>query len=186
VSDPGGAVVPNVVVTATNTGNGQERSATSSGDGTYTISLLPPGTYTVKFSAAGFKTAEVGPVTITVTETPVLNRALEIGSQTEQVTVEANAETVQTSNATLGTVISTRTVTDLPLNTRNYTNLLALSAGVNSTTSSLKGMPRRWTIISFIICLKTGCSAGNRSPNCPVGSEETTSRIKASSETTLP
>ena len=136
VTDPGGAVVPNVVITATNTGSGQERSATSSGDGTYTISLLPPGTYTVKFSAAGFKTAEVGPVTITVTETPVLNRALEIGSQTEQVTVEANAETVQTSNATLGTVISTRTVTDLPLNTRNYTNLLALSAGVNSTVNN--------------------------------------------------
>ena len=102
MSDPGGAVVPNVVITATNTGSGQERSANSSGDGTYTISLLPPGTYTVKFSAGGFKTAEVGPVTITVTETPVLNSALEIGSRTEQVTVEANDETVQTSNATLG------------------------------------------------------------------------------------
>lgn len=136
VTDPGGAVVPNVVVTATNTGSGQERSVTSSGDGSYTISLLPPGTYKVKFSASGFKTAEVGPVTITVTETPVLNRALEIGAQTEQVTVEANAETVQTSNATLGTVVSTKVVTDLPLNTRNYTNLLALSAGVNSTVNN--------------------------------------------------
>ncbi len=136
VTDPTGGVVPNVSIVATNTGSGQERSVTSSADGSYTLSLLPPGTYRVKFSAAGFKTAEVGPVTITVTETPVLNRVLEVGSQTEQVTVEANVETVQTSNATLGTVISTRTVTDLPLNTRNYTNLLALSAGVNSTVNN--------------------------------------------------
>ena len=118
------------------TANGLERSATSSGDGSYTLSLLPPGTYKVRFSAAGFKTAEVGSVTVTVTETPVLNRTLEIGSQTEEITVEATAEAVQTTNATLGTVVSTRTVTDLPLNTRNYTNLLALSAGVNSTVNN--------------------------------------------------
>ncbi len=136
VLDPGGAAVPNVTVAVTNTGSGQERTVMTGGDGSYTVSLLPPGTYKVRFSATGFKTAEVGPVTITVTETPVLNRVLEIGSQTEQVTVQANAEVVQASNATLGTVVSTRTVTDLPLNTRNYTNLLALSAGVNSTVNN--------------------------------------------------
>jgi hypothetical protein len=136
VTDPGGAVLPRVTVAVTNIGSGQERSAVSGADGSYTVTLLPPGAYKVRFSASGFKTAEVGPVTITVTETPVLNRTLEIGSQTEQVTVEANAEAVQASNATLGTVVSTRTVTDLPLNTRNYTNLLALSAGVNSTVNN--------------------------------------------------
>jgi hypothetical protein len=136
VADPGGAAVPNVTVTVTNTGSGQERTVTTAGDGSYKVGLLPPGAYQVRFSATGFKTASVGPVTVTVTETPVLNRVLEIGSQTEQVTVEANAEAVQTTNATLGTVVSIRTVTDLPLNTRNYTNLLALSAGVNSTVNN--------------------------------------------------
>src|SRR5581483_5056963 len=68
VTDPAGAVVPNVAITAINSGNGQERSAASSSDGRYTIGLLPPGSYMVRFSAPGFKTAEVGPVTITVTE----------------------------------------------------------------------------------------------------------------------
>jgi len=132
VTDPAGAVVPNVTVTANPTSGGQERTATTGADGNYTIGLLPPGTYRVRFAAAGFKTAEVGPVSVNVTETPVLNRALEIGAQTEEVTVEANAEAVQTSNATLGTVVESKAVTDLPLNTRNYTNILALSAGVSA------------------------------------------------------
>jgi hypothetical protein len=108
VSDPTGSVVPNVTVTVTNTGSGQARTAVSAADGSYTVGLLPPGNYRVQFSALGFKSAGVGPVTITVTETPVLNRVLEVGSQTEQVTVEANAEVVQASNATLGTVVSTK------------------------------------------------------------------------------
>ena len=136
VTDPSGATVPNVTVTATNTGNGQARTAQTGSDGSFTISLLPPGAYKVRFSAPGFKTSDVGPVNVAVTETPVLNRALEVGAQAEQVTVEATAETVQTTNATLGTVVSTQTVTDLPLNTRNYTNILALSAGVNSTVNN--------------------------------------------------
>jgi len=103
VTDPSGAVVPSVTVTATNTGNGQARTAQTGSDGSFTIGLLPPGAYKVRFSAPGFKTSEVGPVSVAVTETPVLNRALEVGAQAEQVTVEATAETVQTTNATLGT-----------------------------------------------------------------------------------
>ena len=67
VTDPAGAVVPNVAVTVTNTGSGLARSATSGTDGNYTVSLLPPGMYKVRFSASGFKTAEVGPVAISVT-----------------------------------------------------------------------------------------------------------------------
>ena len=136
VTDPAGASAPNVSVTAINEGSGQERAAQTGLDGSYTLTLLPPGTYRVRFSATGFKTAEVRPVIITVTEKPVLNRTMELGAQAEEITVEAIAETVQSSNATLGTVINTRTVVDLPLNTRNYTNLLALSAGVNATVNN--------------------------------------------------
>src|SRR5579871_3451595 len=59
VTDPTGAVIPNVTVTATNADTGQERTATTSAAGAYTISLLPPGTYRVKFAASGFKAVEV-------------------------------------------------------------------------------------------------------------------------------
>ena len=133
VTDATGAVVPNVTVTATNTDTGQVRTGTTSADGFYKFALLPPGTYRVKFEAAGFKASEVPSVTVVVTETGVLDGHLEVGTQTERVTVEGQTETIQTSNATLGTVMSSQTVSGLPLTTRNYTNLIGLSAGANSS-----------------------------------------------------
>jgi hypothetical protein len=133
VTDASGAVVPNVTVTATNTDTGQVRTDSTSADGSYKFALLPPGTYRVKFEAAGFKASEVPSVTVVVTETGVLDGHLEVGTQTEQVTVEGQTETLQTSNATLGTVMSSQTVSGLPLTTRNYTNLIGLSAGANSS-----------------------------------------------------
>jgi len=132
VTDPTGAVVPNVTVTVTNADTGQARTATTDAAGTYKLGLLPPGGYRVKFEATGFKTIEVPSITINVTETNVLDRRVEVGSQAQEVTVQGGeVENVQTSNAAVGTVMTARTVTDLPLTTRNYTNLLGLSAGAN-------------------------------------------------------
>jgi hypothetical protein len=90
----------------------------------------------VRFSAAGFKTSEVGAVTLSVTETPTLDRTLEVGAQSEQVTVEATAETLQTESSTLGTTVGSKTVTALPLSNRNYTQVLGLSAGVNASVTN--------------------------------------------------
>src|ERR1700758_2784321 len=132
VTDAGGGVVPSAAVTLTSTGTNQTRSVMTGADGVYKFSLLPPGTYRVRFSATGFKTAEVSPVVVTVTETPVLDRTLEVGSQSEQVTVESQVETLQTATSTLGNTVGTRTVTELPLSSRNYTQIIALSAGTNS------------------------------------------------------
>ena len=143
VTDPTGAVVPNVTVTLTSSDTNQARTANTGADGTYKFGLLPPGTYRIRFAAPGFKTSEIGGVTINVTETPTLDRALEVGQQSEQVTVEASVETVQTASSTLGTVVGSRAVTALPLSTRNYTQILGLSAGVsgsvNNATSLGKG-----------------------------------------------
>src|SRR5579862_9620685 len=141
VTDPSGGVISGATVTATNLATGQSRSATTDGNGSYRFSLLPPGNYDVKFSASGFKTAEVPSVTVNVTETPVLNRSLEIGAQTQQVTVESTAETIQTQNATVGGLVSGDTVTDLPLSTRNYTQVIDLSPGVvaNVATATAVG-----------------------------------------------
>src|SRR6185369_6173560 len=95
VTDSTGAVVPNVVITASSNATGQERTATTGTDGTYRLELLPPGNYRMKFSAPGFKTAELASVDVVVTEIATLDRALEVGQQSEQVTVEANVETIQ-------------------------------------------------------------------------------------------
>jgi len=141
VTDPSGAVIVGASVAAENIGTGAERSTTTDSSGTYKLSLLPPGNYHVKFSAQGFKTAEVSPVTVSVTETAVVNHGLELGAQTERVTVEATVVTVQTENATNGGVVSSHEVTSLPLVSRNYTQIINLSPGVvaNATTASAVG-----------------------------------------------
>ena len=136
VSDPSGGVIAGATVTATNLGTGQSRTTTTDANGAYRFSLLPPGNYDVKFSASGFKTADVPSITVDVTETPTLNRALEIGAQSQQVTIEATAETVQTQNATVGGLVAGQTVTELPLSTRNYTQVIDLSPGVTANVAT--------------------------------------------------
>ncbi len=132
LKDSSGAVVPNATVTATNIATGQVRNSTTDTDGTYRFGLLPPGDYRLKFEAAGFNAVEVPSVTITVTETSVLDQSLQVGVQTQQVEVRAEAEAVQTANSTVGTVINSQSITDLPLTSRNYTTLLGLSSGANA------------------------------------------------------
>ena len=132
VTDPTGAVVPGVSVMIVSLETNQTRTTATGGDGAYKFSLLPPGNYSVRFSASGFKTSEVSSVTVNVTETPVLDRTLEVGAQSEQVTVEATTELLQTASSTLGTTVGSQTVTELPLSSRNYTQILALSAGTNT------------------------------------------------------
>ena len=131
VTDPTGAVIPGVTVTATHTGTGLERTVVTREDGSYRFSLLPPGAYRVRFTNSGFKTAEVPSVTVNVEATPVLNQVIQVGGQTEVVEVEAQAEILQTATSTLGTVIAGRDISNLPLTSRNYTQILGLSAGVS-------------------------------------------------------
>ncbi len=132
LTDPSGALVPNVAVTLTNVDTGQVRTQTTGADGSYRFALIPPGKYNVRFSAAGFKVEEVPSITVNVAETPVLNRSLEVGQQSESVTVEAQAALLQTADSTLGTVITGTTITEMPLASRNYTQILGLEAGASS------------------------------------------------------
>ena len=142
VTDASGASIPNATVTLTSQGTGQERTATTGGDGTYRFPLLPPGAYKLKFSANGFKGAEANNITVNVTESPVFDQKLEVGTATEQVTVEANVESLQTASSAMGTVVGSATATSIPLTTRNYTNLLGLSAGANASVNNATGLGR--------------------------------------------
>ena len=132
VTDPSGGVIGGATVVLTSADTNQARTTTSGADGSYKFTLLPPGNYRVRFTANGFKGTEVPSITINVTETPVLNRALEVGAQTEQITVEATTETIQAASSTLGTTVTGDRITELPLTSRNYTQILGLSAGAVS------------------------------------------------------
>jgi Carboxypeptidase regulatory-like domain/TonB-dependent Receptor Plug Domain len=137
ITDPSGAVVAGATVTATNLGTGQTRETVTDASGLYRISQLAPGNYSLKFSAAGFKTDEVPSVAVNITETPTVNRTLVIGTQSQEVTVNATTvATVQTENATVGALVSSETVTDLPLSTRNYTQIIDLSPGVGANVAT--------------------------------------------------
>jgi hypothetical protein len=141
ITDPSGGVIAGASVTATNLATGQSRTATTDSNGVYKVSLLPPGNYSVKFSASGFKTVEVPSVKVNVTETQLLDKSLEVGAQSQQITVESNVETIQAQNATVGGLVSGDTVTELPLSTRNYTQVIDLSPGViaNVATATAVG-----------------------------------------------
>jgi hypothetical protein len=134
VTDPSGAVIAGSTVTLTN-GATVTRKQTTDANGSYTFGLLPPGDYKVSISAPGFKTAEVPSVKVNVSETGVLSQPLQVGEQTQQVQVSANAEVIQTETSTLGGVVGTQTITDLPLVTRNYQQILSLSPGVEASVS---------------------------------------------------
>jgi hypothetical protein len=140
--DSSGAVVPNATVTVTSIGTAQVRTTTTSGDGTYKVGLLPPGNYSLKFEAAGFNSLEVPSVTVVVTETAVLDQTLQVGAQTQQVEVRAETEAVQTASSTVGNVVSSQTMTAMPLTSRNYTNLLGLAAGANASVFNAANLGR--------------------------------------------
>jgi len=135
ITDASSAVIAGATVTATNTDNGQSRTVSTGTDGTYNFGLLLPGTYKVMISATGFKQEEVT-VTVAVTEVANISRRLALGSQAEAITVEATAADLQTGTSALGTVVSTRIVSALPLTTRNYTDILGLSAGANGSVAN--------------------------------------------------
>src|SRR5712691_3778541 len=144
VTDSSNSAIPSATVTATNTGNGQSRVTTTGESGSYRFSLLQPGAYRVKFEAPGFGVIEVPSVQIDVTETPVLDRSLSVASETQTVTVDASAEIIQTASSTLGNVVGSTTVSALPLSTRNYVNLVAMSAGANADVNNATGLGKGW------------------------------------------
>lgn len=143
VTDPSGAAVASAKVTLTSLATGQTRAATTGPNGDYRFSLLPPGNYKLDFGASGFKTASVPSIAVVTTETATVNQALEVGSVTQTVTVESNAQVLQTESATLGGTVSGARINALPMANGNYTEILSLSpgtsVGVDNATALGKG-----------------------------------------------
>ena len=129
VSDSTGAVVPNASVTLVSEQLGFRRAATTNVAGSYSFPDLSPGVYNISAEADGFKTTVVPGVRLYVGISGVQDLMLHLGSVSEQVSVSAAAPLLRQDTAEIGTVIEGKTLTEIPLNGRNFLQLNLLSPG---------------------------------------------------------
>ena len=139
VTDPNGAIVTQATVTLTNTQTGEVRTAQSDDNGSYTFTLIQPGTYDLSVKAGGFKEYLSKGLQLSVNDRKTINIPLETGAVTESVTVTTEAPLIQTT-PTVGDVVENRRVVELPLNNRNFMQLLTLVPGVTSSGTSEIGI----------------------------------------------
>ena len=130
VEDKTGAVVVNASVTLRNLETSVAMNTLSNGSGTYAIVSITPGRYTIEASAPGFGAEKVPEFTLTVGQSATFNFSLTAGATTSVVDVQDAPPLLETTTANLGTVIGRQQVDDLPLNGRNFTQLLQLTPGV--------------------------------------------------------
>jgi hypothetical protein len=135
VSDPSGAAVVGAKVIATNLNTGLTRETTTANDGGYVFPLVPVGVYSVTVEAQGFRRFEQRGVEVRTDASASVPLSLQLGSATQSVTVEANAQMVQTQSGALSEVVSQRKIIELPLNGRNAAALVLLTPGTADTTS---------------------------------------------------
>jgi hypothetical protein len=126
VKDESGSAVPNAEAVLLNHATGQLQTAQTDSSGTFLFSLLTPGTYELKLSGAGFKTARMPQVVVNVSEVPVVEAILEPGEPSE--TADCRCRVTAASPST-GTLVDQKTITAVPLNTRNFTQVLSMSSG---------------------------------------------------------
>jgi len=127
VLDSTGAAVPGTTVTLVNHATNQTQTTTTDANGRYGFSLLPTGTYGVNFSAQGFKTSQFASVAVNVSEVPVLDVQLEAGESTQQMVCQCRVS--ETATSSTGTLVDNKTITAVPLTTRNLTQVLSMSSG---------------------------------------------------------
>ncbi len=139
ITDPAGAVVTMATITLTNTKTGEVRTMQSDDNGSYTFTQIQPGTYDMSVRAQGFKEYLSKALEISVNDRKTINVPLETGVVTESVIVTAEAPLIQTS-ATVGDVVENRRVVELPLNNRNFMQLLTLVPGVTGSGTSEIGI----------------------------------------------
>jgi outer membrane receptor protein involved in Fe transport len=131
VTDPNGAAVPGVTVTATNQETALAKSTAADDSGNYRIIFLPPGKYRVTTSGAqGFAPADYGNVTVTVGSQTPLDIQLRVGATTTMVDIAAGGQVVETTQTSVSTTINQKSIENLPINGRNFQDFATLSPGV--------------------------------------------------------
>src|SRR5690349_4343968 len=130
VKDPSGAVLPGAEVKATSTSLAIDRTTTTNEEGFYRITALPAGNYTITASARGFANSTIQNVELTINRTIALDIQLEVGSVTGQINVTAETVLIDPTTAATGSTVTPRQIQDMPVNGRNYLDLLQLVPGV--------------------------------------------------------
>ena len=133
VTDPSGAVVPNVEVTAVNTGTGLKLTVRTDGAGFYSFPELPIGTYDIVVHQTGFKEFHQTGIVIHANSAIRVDAKLQVGAAQEKVVVSSSAVHVETASTQMGEVITGSHIENMPLGDRGYTSLMTLQPGVAAT-----------------------------------------------------
>jgi hypothetical protein len=136
VRDPGGAVITEATVVLHNRDTNLDRVAVTNGVGAYVMPNVAPGNYDLKVSKTGFGSTVNSAINLVVNQTATYDFTLKAGGVAEIVNVQANAITLETSTSELGVAVVKEQVNDLPLNGRNFTQLLNLTPGVSTVNVS--------------------------------------------------
>src|SRR5271166_6055783 len=136
VSDPSGLAVPNAKITLKGSATGATRELTSNQQGLYSIPALPPGSYDITLDATGFQSLHQAGILLQVDQRATLNITLSIGSTFESITVEGVAPLLNSTDASVSTVIGNRFIENMPLNGRSFSSLIDLTPGVVLTPSN--------------------------------------------------
>ncbi|SPF54084.1 TonB-dependent receptor plug [Candidatus Sulfopaludibacter sp. SbA4] len=147
VTDSSKAVMPGVRVLARGKTVDVQRESTTNGSGDYALPFLPPGDYEIEFSHDGFATV-MEKATLHVTERIAVNATLQPSSVSERVEVSAAGDVLQTETAALGRAVDGRAINQLPLSSRNFTQLLSLSPGTSGALNDATALGRGTQIIS--------------------------------------
>src|SRR5882724_11738653 len=139
VTDSSGASVNGASVTLTNEGTSATATFTTQADGAYKFTPVRVGTYKVTVTLSGFQTAVQHGIAVNVGQSLVVDIALKPGAVTETIEVTTSAPVLQSQDASVGQIIDSRSVNNLPLNGRNFTFLAQIVAGVNSPQEDGRG-----------------------------------------------
>jgi len=136
VTDATAAVVPGATVTIRNVGTNATRKVVTNSEGLYSVPLLQPGVYDVRVQKEGFRGTEQSAIELQVQQTARVDFTLSVGQVSETLEVTGQATLLNTDDATVGTVIEQRRIVELPLNGRNFLQLVSLSPNVTSGFTS--------------------------------------------------
>jgi hypothetical protein len=150
VSDPAGGVVPGAQVSAKDLSTQVEYKTLTNDQGVYRLYNLPPATYDLAATAKGFQTTTRKKVQLFVNQSSTQDFGLTVGAIEQMVEVTGSAPTLQTGSSSLGTVIDSRKIVDLPLSGRQFTQLMLLTPGVSPITTNQDTTPGIGTRVSSL------------------------------------